>query len=233
MNELLWVGMLLANFAAILLAYRLYGRLGLYIWIPISTIVAHIQVVKAVSLFGMDATLGNIVYATSFLVTDILSENYGRKEATRAVGIGFFALLTMTGLMSLALRFAPSEADFAQESLSTIFGFMPRIAAGSLLAYLVSQLHDVWAFQFWKRRKPGTRFLWLRNNASTMVSQLIDTAIFTTIAFLGVFESKVFWQIFWSTYLLKWVVAALDTPFVYLASWMHRKGHVPADDSCS
>ena len=226
MNELLWVGMLLANFGAILLAYRLYGRLGLYIWIPIAVIVANIQVLKAVTLFGMDATLGNIVYATSFLVTDILAENYGHKEANRAVGIGFFALLTMTVLMNLALRFTPSDADFAQDSLSTIFGFMPRLAVASLTAYLVSQYHDIWAFLFWKRRKPGTRYLWLRNNASTMVSQLLDTAIFTTIAFVGVYESKVFWQIFWSTYLLKWLVAVLDTPFVYLASWMHRQGHV-------
>jgi len=227
MNELLWAGMLLANFGAVLLAYRLYGRLGLYIWIPISAIVANIQVIKAVNLFGLDATLGNIVYATSFLVTDILSENYGRKDATRAVGIGFFALLSMTGLMSLALRFVPSEADFAQESLATIFGFMPRIAGASLIAYLVSQYHDIWAFAFWKKRRPATRFLWLRNNASTMLSQLLDTAIFTVIAFWGVFEGSVFWQIFWSTYLLKWIVAALDTPFVYLAKWMKDKGHIP------
>lgn len=227
MNELLWAGMLLANFGAVLLAYRLYGRLGLYIWIPISVIVANIQVIKAVNLFGLDATLGNVVYATSFLVTDILAENYGRKDATRAVGIGFFALLAMTGLMSLALRFIPSEADFAQESLTTIFGFMPRIAAASLIAYLVSQYHDIWAFFFWKQRRPTTRFLWLRNNASTMVSQLLDTAIFTTIAFWGVFEGNVFWQIFWSTYLLKWIVAALDTPFVYLAKWLKDKGHIP------
>lgn len=227
MNELLWAGMLLANFGAILLAYRLYGRLGLYIWIPIAAIVANIQVVKAVTLFGMDATLGNIVYASSFLVTDILSENYGRKDATRAVGIGFFALLAMTALMSLALRFVPSEADFAHESLATIFGFMPRIALASLTAYVISQYHDIWAFFFWKKRRPATRFLWFRNNASTMVSQLLDTAIFTTIAFLGVFEGPVFWQIFWSTYLLKWVVAALDTPFVYLAKWLKAKGHIP------
>jgi queuosine precursor transporter len=104
---------------------------------------------------------------------------------------------------------------------------MPRIAAGSLIAYLASQLHDVWACQFWKRRKPGTRLLWLRNNASTMVGQLLDTAIFTTITFFGVFESKVFWQVFWSAYLLKWVVAALDTPFVYIATWTHRNDHIP------
>ena len=217
MNELLWVGMLLANFGAILLAYRLYGRLGLYIWIPIAVIVANIQVLKAVTLFGMNATLGNIVYATSFLVTDILAENYGHKEANRAVGIGFFALLTMTVLMNLALRFTPSDADFAQDSLSTIFGFMPRLAVASLTAYLVSQYHDIWAFLFWKRRKPGTRYLWLRNNASTIVSQAIDSVIFCLVAFLGVFPLTEVIQLLLTTYLIKFIVAAADTPFIYLA----------------
>ena len=223
MNEWLWLGMLLGNFGAILLVYRLYGRMGLYIWIPIACIVANIQVVKTITLFGQTATLGNIVYATSFLVTDILSENYGRKDANRAVFIGFFSLIVMTLMMNVALLFQPAPSDFAQESLKTIFGFMPRIVLGSLTAYALSQFHDVAAFHFWKRLLPGKRFLWMRNNASTMVSQLIDTAVFCTIAFLGVFSWPVFWDVFWTTYVIKWFVAVLDTPCVYLARHMHEK----------
>jgi uncharacterized integral membrane protein (TIGR00697 family) len=226
MNELLWACMLLANFAGILLIYRLYGRTGLYVWIPIAAIVANIQVVKTVQLFGFTATLGNIVYAGSFLVTDILSENYGREDATRAVRMGFFSLVAMLVLMNLALWFAPDASDFADPSLQTIFGFMPRIVLGSLAAYAASQFHDVYAFHFWKRLLPAKRYLWIRNNASTMISQLIDTAIFTVIAFLGVFDSSVFWQIFWTTYALKWIVAALDTPFVYAARLMRDAGHI-------
>ncbi|MFO7850514.1 MAG: queuosine precursor transporter, partial [Spirochaetia bacterium] len=131
-NELFWAVMLLANFVAIIGAYRLWGRLGLFIWVPAAVIIANIQVTKTVELFGITATLGNIVYASSFLVTDILSENYGKKDAGRAVGIGFFSLILFTLLMNLALLFDPAPGDFVHESMSTIFGFMPRIVAASL-----------------------------------------------------------------------------------------------------
>ncbi len=221
-NELLWLILLLVNFAAILLAYRIWGRLGLFIWIPVAVMVANVQVTKTIELFGITATLGNIVYASSFLVTDILSENYGKKEAGRAVIIGFFALIMFTLLMNLALFFEPSSEDFAHESLSTIFGFLPRIMLASLVAYGISQSHDIWAFHFWKKKWPQTKHLWLRNNLSTMVSQLLDSVLFTLIAFYGVFSTGVVLEIMITTYLLKWIVAALDTPFVYLGKYMFK-----------
>ncbi len=219
-NEFLWLVMLLANFGAITLGYRLFGRMGLYAWIPIATIIANIQVLKVISLFGFSATLGNIVYASSFLVTDILSENYGKKEARRAVLVGFFSLLALTGLMNLALLFQPAPDDWVQPALAQIFSIMPRITLASMAAYWVSQIHDVWAYSLWKRRLPGKGWIFLRNNASTMVSQLLDTLVFTAIAFWGVFPGPVLAEIFLTTYLLKWLVAAADTPFVYLARWM-------------
>ena len=223
MNEFLWLAMLLVNFGAILISYRIWGKAGLYLWIPIAVIVANIQVTKTVELFGLTATLGNIVYATSFLVTDILSENYGKKDAARAVGMGFFPLIMLTILMNLALFFVPDSSDFAHGSLSTIFSIMPRIALGSLVAYGISQLHDIWAYDFWKRRFPSIKFIWLRNNMSTMVSQLLDTLIFTFIAFWGVFDRAVLIDIMITTYLLKWVVAILDTPFLYIARGWHDR----------
>ncbi len=224
MNELLWGAMLLINFSAILFSYRVWGKTGLYIWVPLAVMIANIQVTKTIHLFGLTATLGNIVYATSFLVTDILSENYGKKDAKKAVGIGFFALIVMTVLMNLALYFMPDESDFAQSSLQTIFSIMPRIALGSLTAYGLSQLHDIWAYDMWKRRFAEDKYLWMRNNFSTMVSQLIDTVVFTLIAFSGVFPWPVLVQIMITTYLLKWVVALLDTPFLYLAKRWKSKG---------
>lgn len=228
-NELLWLVMLLANFFLIILAYKLFGKWGLIMWIPISVIVANIQVIQTVELFGLVATLGNIVYATSFLVTDILSENYGKTEAKKAVWIGFFSLISMTLLMNLALYFIPLEGDeFASvthEATSTIFKLMPRIAVASLIAYLLSQRHDVWAFHFWKKRFSKDRHLWLRNNLSTMVSQLIDSSVFVLVAFYGVFETPVLWEIFLTTYFLKWIVAAADTPFVYWAKRMGKKNN--------
>lgn len=229
MNELLWLAMLVTNFAAILLVYRIFGRLGLYVWIPIAAIVANIQVVKYVELLGVTATLGNIVYASSFLVTDILSENYGRREARRAVAVGFASLIAMVVLMNLALLFEPHASDQAHPHLSAIFTLMPRIALASLVAYLVSQYHDVWAYNFWRKKLPGTRRIWIRNNLSTLVSQLIDSVVFTLAAFYGTVPWAVLLEIVVTTYLLKAIVAAADTPLVYVASRWHRKGVVSGD----
>ena len=227
-NEILWLAMLLANFLLIILAYKLFGKWGLIMWIPISVIVANIQVIQTVELFGLVATLGNIVYASSFLVTDILSENYGKEEAKKAVWIGFFSLIAMTLLMNLALAFQPLAGDefaiTAHSATSTIFSLMPRIAVASLAAYFLSQRHDVWAFHFWKKRFPKNSQLWLRNNLSTMVSQLIDSIVFVLIAFYGVFETPVLIEIFITTYILKFVVAAADTPFVYWGKRIFKTG---------
>jgi queuosine precursor transporter len=226
-NELYWLVMLIVNFAGILAAYRLLGKTGLYVWVALAAIIANIQVVKTVEIFGLQATLGNIVYAGSFLATDILSENHGKRDAGRAVGIGFFTLVVMTVLMNLALLFEPSAEDFSHEALTVIFSIMPRIAAASLCAYLVSQIHDIWAYNLWKRKLPTRRFLWIRNNASTLVSQLIDTAVFTVIAFAGVFSTGTVVQIGITTYVLKVLVAAADTPFLYLASRWFERGSIP------
>ena len=225
-NEFLWILMLAVNFASILLFYRFMGKTGLFVWVPISVILANIQVLKTVELFGITNTLGNIVYATSFLVTDILSENYSKKDAFKAVITGFMSLIFMTLIMQMAILFEPTADDFAQGSLQTIFGIMPRIAFASLTAFLLSEFHDIWAYNFWKKRFTAPKYIWIRNNASTIVSQLIDSSVFTSIAFLGVFSKEVFIQILITTCVLKWIVAVLDTPCVYIAEYWHRKGVV-------
>ncbi|MFP4456852.1 MAG: queuosine precursor transporter [Clostridia bacterium] len=214
----LWLILMLVNFLAILLFYKLFDDVGLYSWIAISAIIANIQVLKTIELFGFVVTLGNIIYGTSFLATDILSEVYGKEKAKKGVYIGLLTLVSMTLIMQLSLMFIPHESDFAQGALQTIFGIMPRIAFASFVAYFISQLHDVWAFDYWKGKLPERKYLWLRNNLSTLVSQLIDSVVFTGIAFYGVFEFNVFLQILISTYVLKLVVALMDTPFVYIAT---------------
>jgi uncharacterized integral membrane protein (TIGR00697 family) len=225
-NELLWLIMLVLNFGSILLVYRFFGKIGLFCWIPIACILANIQVLKLVEVFGITATLGNIIYASSFLVTDILSENYGKETARRSIFIGFIALLAMTVLMNLSLLFKPATGDFAQESLTTIFSLMPRITLASFAAYLVSQLHDVWAYSFWKKLKPDVKYIWIRNNLSTLVSQLIDSLIFTFIAFWGTLTGQLFMEVLITTYIFKIIVALADTPLVYIASRWYRQSLV-------
>ncbi len=216
-NEILWIILMLVNFSLITLAYKLFGKTGLYVWIGIAGVLANIQVIKTVELFGLVATLGNVIYGTSFLATDILSEIYGPKDAKRGVWIGFFFLVASMVIMQICLKFTPDSSDFAQSSLETIFGIFPRIVMASLTAYLISQFHDIWAYHLWKKIFPSRALIFVRNNLSTMVSQAIDSVVFCSIAFLGVFDMAVWWDILLTTYILKWIVAAVDTPFIYLA----------------
>lgn len=228
-NELLWLLMLVTNFVFVTYIYKKFGKLGLFAWVPISSILANLQVVLLVNLFGMETTLGNIMYAGGFLVTDILSENYGEEEAKKAVKLGFFSMIVTAVLMKIAVSFTPSAVqEGAQnfQSLKLIFDFMPRILFAGLIAYGVSQRHDVWAYAFWKKRFPAKKYIWIRNNASTLVSQLIDNLIFTTVAFYGVYPTEVLIEIFIVTYIMKLIVALSDTPFVYLASYIKEKKKV-------
>lgn len=229
-NEFFWFTMMLVNFLCISFAYKKFGKIGLYIWIPVSTILANVQVVMLVRLFGMDATLGNILYAGGFLVTDILSENYGKEEAKKAVKIGFFSLISMTLIMQVAILFTPLDIPESMElfnGVKSIFSLMPRLTFASLTAYLISQFHDVWLYENIKKKFPSTKFLWLRNNASTLISQILDNLVFTLIAFYGIYPREILVQIFISTYVIKMIVAFCDTPFIYLAEYLFRYKLIP------
>jgi len=221
-NEILWFIFIAVDLSLSVVAFFIWGKYGVYVMVATGTIICNLQVMKTVKMFGLVATLGNVVYASIFFNTDILSEVYGKKEARKAVWMGFYALVAATVAMQFAVRFKPDTSDIIQPHLEAIFNFMPRVVFASLTAYLVSQHHDIWAFHLWKKVTQG-RWLWLRNNLSTMVSQLIDTSVFTFLAFWGVFSSSVFWQIFITTYLFKWIIAALDTPFLYLARWVYHR----------
>lgn len=230
MNETLWIIFALVDLCMVLVVYRMFGRVGLFGLMVFNLLLCNIQVLKTVELFGLTTTLGNVLYASVFLATDLLSEFYGKKEARKGVLLGFVALVMMVAYMQIALYFKPAPDDFAQPHLAALFGFLPRIALASMVAYLISQMHDVWAFHAIKERT-GSKLLWLRNNASTMVSQLLDSVIFCIIAFWGMFPIEVFWEIMLSTYIIKVAVAALDTPFIYLAKRIFPKDDVVADQA--
>ncbi|OBQ46655.1 queuosine precursor transporter [Halodesulfovibrio spirochaetisodalis] len=220
MNEVLWISFAITDLCIALMLYRFFGRIGLFAVIVFNLLLCNLQVLKTVELFGLTTTLGNILYAGVFLATDMLSEFYGKREAQKGVLLGFITLVLMTVYMQVALHFSPAADDFAQPHLEAIFGFLPRVAVASMLAYLASQTHDVWAFHFWKAKTNG-KMLWLRNNASTLASHVIDSGIFCLIAFYGVFPTAVLVEIMITTVLFKAFVSVLDTPFIYLAKRVH------------
>ena len=218
MNELLFIVSTIAFLGAVILIYHLFGKSGIYAYVGFAAILANIEVTKSIYLFGLSTTAGSVLYASTFLCTDILSEKYGKKSAQKAVYIGTaVSILWLVGTqITLALK--PNESDFINESLTNVLNTVPRIMVASLIAYIISQSVDVMMYHLiWKKTGNNKTGLWIRNNGSTLTSQLVDSVIFVTIAFLGVYETKVFISILVTTYLLKAVIALMDTPFIYLA----------------
>ena len=188
--------------------------IGLVMTFAMVLIVANIVAVKLISVGGWVLPAGIVAYPFTFLVSDTIAEIYGRRTATRIIWMGFGISLGMVLLIYLA-RVLPA-APFWQEQAAydTILGAVPRIVLGSMVAYLVSQHHDVIAFHFWRRITKG-RHLWLRNNASTVVSQAIDTLLFVAIAFGGTVPGSILLNIMMTQYVAKLVIAIVDTPIVY------------------
>lgn len=217
-NEIIFIATVLLYLGSVLLLYKFFGKNGLFAFAIFGTLLGNIAVCKCVDIFGVSTTAGNVLYASTFLVTDILSEKYGKKEASKAVAYSFtIMVLWMLGTQMIML-FEPNGNDYINGSLQVVFSLVPRITIASLLGFLVSQNLDVQLYHgIWNKTGNNRNMLWLRNNGSTLVSQAVDTVIFTFVAFWGVYPTGVFMSILVTTYLFKAVVAILDTPFMYLA----------------
>lgn len=177
-----------------------------------SLLIANVLSAKIVSFWGMVIPAAIVAYPLTFLMTDLIGEIWGKEQANKAVKLGFIcqiASLIMIGLAILlpVAPFADNQAEF-----KGIMGQSFRVVAASLVAYYCSQSWDVWIFH--KIRGISTKHKWIRNNVSTMTSQMIDTAIFITIAFVGVVPN--IWTMIISQYIIKVVYAALDTIPFYL-----------------
>lgn len=186
----------------------------------ISSKIIFVGEIGSVNLIG---PAGVIVYASTFLITDIIGEIYGKEYSKKAVITGFFANIIAVIAILIAINWTPAPflSNEFLNSFNKILGFAPRIVLASMIAYLISQTHDVYAFHFWKRKTKG-RHLWLRNNASTIVSQAIDTAVFITIAFYGLVANEVLLSMIFGQYVLKVFIALFDTPFIYIATLTWR-----------
>lgn len=222
MNEILLIGSLIFIYGMALLGYKLFGKTGLYCISAAATILANIEVLIMIKAFGAEQTLGNVLFAVTFLITDILSECEGKKAADKAVYTSFFASIFFLVLSQSWLHYVPSESDWASPAIRTIFSNTPRMIIASLAVYGISQLFDVWLYhKIWDMtsKKSGNRrsFLWLRNNGSTLVSQLINTFLFTLFAFYGTYGWSQIISIFISSYVIYIFTSLLDTPVVYLA----------------
>ena len=174
--------------------------------------------------FEFELSVGIIAYPITFLVTDIISELFGRKKATRVVQAGIFAsafalLIVIVSTEAPATIWSPiDDATFKK-----VFGFTFIAVGASLAAYLLAQFLDVQVFHFWKRLTKG-KHLWLRNNFSTFTSQLVDTGtVLLLLCSFGVIEWKLFGPLLINGYLFKVMFALFDTPIIYAVVYFTRK----------
>lgn len=225
-NEFFGIATFFLTFIVMVLMYRCFGKQGLIAWVAIGTIIANIQVIKTVDIFGISATLGNVMFASIYLATDILNDIYGRKVAKRAVWLGFSSTLVMIIVMQMSLHFIPAPEDISQKALSTIFDLVPRIALGSIIAYIIGQHVDVFIFSMIKKVFQSDKTFIIRAYGSTVLSSIIDTALFVTIAFIGTLPASVVFEIFITTYVLKLVSTIFNVPFGYIAKSFYRKGKI-------
>lgn len=185
-----------------------------------SLVVANLVTGKILNIMGFIIPGAFLLYAFTFLMTDLMSELYGKKEAVKLVQVGF-----ITSVFSAIMVFLTQQlpaASFAQvqaEAYDTLLGMNYRVVFSSMGAYYLSQTWDVWIFHKLGKITKG-KFKWVRNNVSTMTSQFIDTAIFITIAFIGNVPS-IGWMIL-SQYVVKLFIAAVDTPIFYLLTRHHK-----------
>ena len=231
-TELMWVILLFFCYISILTFLRLFGYVGIFIYCALAVIGANIQVLKTVDFFYSPepVALGTILFASTFLCTDILSEYFDKNKARMNILIGFCAFLFMTLLMVITIGFKPSSDDWVQESLSNVFTPMTRFFIASMIAYLISQYFDVWFFNYIKRIT-SEKYLWLRNNLSTIASSLVDNTVFSIFAWIllnpePISIYNVIMIYILGTYLLRILLALFDTPLIYLAKFFIKKTNV-------
>ena len=218
-----WIVLLFFCFLSILIFLKLFSFAGLYVYSALAVIIGNIQVLKTVDFFYSPepVALGTILFSSTYLCTDILSEHFGKDKAQKNVLISFVSFLFVTIVMLVTIGFNPSANDWAQDSLENIFTPMSRFFIASMIAYLVSQYFDVWIYSTIKNLTMN-RFLWLRNNLSTILSSLIDNTVFSILAWIilnpnpDTFYNVIMIYIL-GTYILRIFIALIDTPFMYLS----------------
>ena len=220
-NEILLALSVIICFGGVVAAYWFWGLLGLTCFTVFASIAANIEVLITIRAFGMEQTLGNVIFASTFLVTDIISEIYGKKDAQRTVYIGAASSAFFVIISQLWLKYTPGPSDWAMDSIRSLFSMTPRLMLASLSVYLICQRLDVALYHFWwgltSKNGDKKRFLWLRNNASTLISQLFNAILFNLFAFYGIYSWGSLISIIISSYVIFIVTSLLDTPFVYWA----------------
>lgn len=215
MNILLGILGIILCFSIEIIIEKIFKKEGLYAWISVALITANILVAKNINILSLQATLGNILFASTFLATDILSEKYSAKESRKAVNIGIVSVILFMVATQFSLLFKPNNLDMVNDSLKNIFTFNLRISISSIVMCYLSNMLDIIVFEKIKKKIPNK--MWVRNNIATIISNCLENYFFTIIAFIGIYDLKTIFAIATTTTILEIMIAICDTPFLYLS----------------
>lgn len=216
MNNILLAVSIIGVFSIMLLVKKFLGKEGLIGWVGVSSILANLLLLKSVDILGISATLGNVLFASNFLATDMLTENYGYKDAKKAVRFGIFSVLFFMLATQVALLFVPNASDFAQDSFKLLFSFVPRISIASVSMFALSNFVDIRLYEFLRVKSNGKK-MWLRNNLCTIVSNGGENFLFYLIAFAGTMPISTILMMALSATIIEVIIAICDTPFLYIS----------------
>ena len=206
---------IIVTFSLVVLIEKLFKKEGLYVWLSIATILANITVCKMIDVFSYTTSLGNVLFASTFLATDIMSEKYSKKDAKKGVYISIFSGITFIIITQLTLLFIPSSDDVVNEAMKTLFAISIRTISASMLMFFISNMLDIRLYNYLKEKFPNK--MWFRNNVSTILCNCIENYFFNTLAFIGIFSIPVIISIATTTTIIEIVIAICDTPFLYLS----------------
>lgn len=221
MNELVLGIEVIVVFSLLLLAHKFFKKEGVIAWVAIATVLANIITAKNAMIFGLSTAIGTVMFASTFLATDILSECYSKEDAKKAVYIGLCSNIVLIIATQIALQYIPSPFDYANEAMTTLFALNLRISLASAAMYFIANMADVYIFNKIKERMNG-KALWLRNNVSTILCNCIENFGFIGLAFWGIYDVQTILTIAVSTSIIELIVALLDTPFLYIARRINR-----------
>ena len=215
MNLVLGFISLIITFGLVVFVEKFFKKEGLFVWISISTIIANILVCKSVDILGITTSLGNVMFASNFLATDIMSEKYGFKESRKAIILAVVAQITFMISTTFAILYIPSSVDLTSDSMKTLFSINLRVSIASLSMFFASNMLDIFLFEKIKQKFPEK--LWLRNNVSTIISNCLENYLFSILAFIGIYDLKTILIMASCASVLEMIIAICDTPFLYIS----------------
>ena len=215
MNIVLGIISIIATFSIVVCMEKMFKKEGLYVWISIATIMANILVCKSIDILGLTASLGNVMFASIFLATDILSEKYDVKDSRKAVMLAIVSQIIFILATTLAVSYIPSKTDLSHESMKTLFSINVRVSISSIVMFGASNMLDIYLFEKLKKKFP--KRLWLRNDISTIISNCLENYFFVFFAFVGIYDYSTILSIATTTSILEIIIAICDTPFMYIS----------------